>query len=275
MNSAPKKKAVLFIDVLGFASLVNTYPLDVSDLVGQDRLDHRFARIFDEGENRLTSVFWGFHNSLKWALEIARLSHPVTAISFSDSAFIATDHVKESVGVSIRLMQSLLSGGIPARAGIAYGTFAAVRFKSDIGLDSGEHAAHFLGTGVVGAHDAEGCGPKGVRILLHPSVSPLLDETAPLLELPERERRNDIGVRHEIDYWSFNVTNGREAWHRIQDLWTAAPSSAQPHYEASAEAIHRMRVRQGYEPMNNLRRRTLTKRRAASASQVGPTLNQF
>ncbi len=37
------EKAVLFIDLLGFASLVSEYPVDVDDLVGQDRLSGMFA----------------------------------------------------------------------------------------------------------------------------------------------------------------------------------------------------------------------------------------
>jgi hypothetical protein len=255
------QKAVLFIDVLGFGSLIEAYPLDVDDLVGQERLSHRFGKVFAERENRLTSVFWQFHYSLKWAVELARLSHPVTAISFSDSAFVVADRPSEVVEIGIQLTRSLLTSGVPTRAGIAWGTFAAVRFKSDIGRDSGEHAAHFLGTGVVAAHKAEGCGPKGIRLLLHPSIVPRL-AGLPVVELPANER-NHIGVEHEIDYWSFNATNSRKAWHMIQDLWNEAPESAQIHYEATALAVNRMRMRQGFEPMNNLRRRTLIARRSS------------
>ena len=58
--------------------------------------------------------------------------------------------------------------------GIAYGTFSAVRFRSDVTLEGGDHAAYFLGTGVARAHAAETCGIKGIRILLHPSAAALL-----------------------------------------------------------------------------------------------------
>jgi hypothetical protein len=258
------QKAVLFIDVLGFASLVRTHPLDIDDLAGQERISHHIDNILAHRENRLTAVFWNFHHSLKWAVETARLSHSITAISFSDSAFVATDRLPEVVEIAIKLTQSLLGSGIPARAGIACGTFAALRFKSDIGLDSGEHSAHFLGTAVVGAHEAESSGPKGVRILLHPSVLPYLDQQLPVIELPAHEQ-NPVGVRHEIDYWSFNVTGSRKAWHSIQRLWTDAPPLAQIHYESTADAVNRMRVRQGFERMSNLRKRTLTNKRASGS----------
>ncbi|MEO1016317.1 MAG: hypothetical protein AAFY56_01300 [Pseudomonadota bacterium] len=256
------EKAVLFVDVLGFAALVDENPLDVDDLVGLDRLSHHLASALAAHKNPLTSAFWWFHHSLKWALEMARMSHPVTAISFSDSAFIATDRIVQAVEIATELTKSLLRHGIPARTGIAHGTFAAVRFKSDISIDSGEHAAHFLGTGVVRAHEAEKCGVRGIRILLHPSAAALLDETAPVLELPQHEHNSSVEVRHELDYWSFNVTDGRKAWHAIQDLWDSAPDQAQVHYESTARAIDRMRVRQGFAPLKNLRRRTLPRDRA-------------
>lgn len=256
------EKVVLFIDVLGFAALVDENPLDVNDLVGLDRLSHHFGRVLTGYENPLTSAFWGFHHSLKWAIEMAQMRHPVTAISFSDSAFIATDHLSQAIVIATDLTKSLLLRGIPARAGIAHGSFAAVRFKSDVSIESGEHAAHFLGTGVVRAHQAEKCGVRGIRILLHSSAAPLLDEAAPVLELPEYERNSSAGVLHEIDYWSFNVTEGRKAWHAVQNLWDSAPDQAQMHYESTARAVDRMRIKQGFAPLKDLRRRTLPSDRA-------------
>ena len=257
------EKAVLFVDVLGFAALVDENPVDIHDLAGQERLSHHFASALTGHRNPLTSAFWWFHHSLKWALEMARMSHPVTAISFSDSAFIATDHMAQAVEIATELTKSLLRHGIPVRTGIAHGSFAAVRFKSDISVDSGEHAAHFLGTGVVRAHEAEKCGVKGIRILLHPSAAALLDQSAPALELPKDEHNSKVGVLHEIDYWSFNVTDGRKAWHAIQDLWDSAPDREQVHYESTAKAVDRMRIRQGFSPLKDLRRRTLPRDRTA------------
>jgi len=154
--------------------------------------------------------------------------------------------------------------------GISFGSFAALRFKSDITSDGGDHAAQFLGTAIVRAHAAETCGIKGLRILLHPSVMPLLDDiqhnpesteriSHPLryLKCSEKEWKNKIGVRHEIDYWHLKPTREAEAWRALQDMWNEAPLSEVGHYEASAEAINRMRIAQGHEPLKKLRRRTL------------------
>ena len=57
--------------------------------------------------------------------------------------------------------------------GMASGSFAALRFRSDISTDNGDHAAQFLGTAVVRAYQAERCGLKGLRVFVHPSIGPL------------------------------------------------------------------------------------------------------
>jgi hypothetical protein len=77
------------------------------------------------------------------------------------------------------------------------------------------------------------------------------------IECSEKELTNKIGERHEIDYWSLRPTREADAWHAFQDMWNEAPQSEKEHYEATAEAINRMRIAQGHEPLRNLRRRTL------------------
>ena len=264
-------KVVLFADILGFAALTESYPLDVDRCrVGDRPLAYQFGEIFEVSRNELAHTFSGFHSSLRGVLSFARLDHPLTAITFSDSVFIATTHAYEAVNVAIDLLHTLLPLKIPVRMGIAYGTFAALRFRSDITVDSGDHAAQFLGTAVVRAHAAETCGIKGLRILLHPSVMPLLDDirhnpapaegrSHPLrhLECSDRERLNKAGILHEIDYWRLIPTKEAKAWRGLQDMWNNAPPSEVEHYVATAEAINRMRIAQGHEPLKKLRRRTL------------------
>ncbi len=174
-------KVVLFADLLGFAALTESYPLDVDRCgVGNGPIAGQFVHIFDEilkkPSNDLAHAFSGFHSSLRGVLSIARMNHPFTAITFSDSVFVATTHAYEAANIAINLLHAVLPQKIPIRIGIAYGTFAALRFRSDITADSGDHAAQFLGTAIVRAHAAESCGVKGLRILLHPSVMPLLDD---------------------------------------------------------------------------------------------------
>jgi len=268
-------KVVLFADILGFAALTESYPLDVNRcMVGDRPLDYVFSEILSEvfksSHNDLARAFSDFHRSLRGVLNLARMRHHFTAITFSDSVFVATAHVYDAINIAIDLLQSLLPQKIPVRIGIAYGTFAAVRFRSDITPDSGDHAAQFLGTAIVRAHAAESCGIKGLRILLHPSIMPLLsdahnnlmptkNQSHPFryLECSEKEQVNKASVLHEIDYWHLPRTREAEAWRGLQDMWNKAPLSEEEHYVATAEAINRMRIAQGHEPLNKLRRRTL------------------
>lgn len=315
MGEPSDNKVVLFVDVLGFAELTKSYSVDIDLLKAVDRPLSAFNldTIDKVSNNRLTHVFSGFHRSLRGALWFTQMSHPLTAITFSDSAFIATTYVYQAVKIAIDLIQSLMPQGIPVRIGIGYGSFAALRFRSDITSDGGDHAAQFLGTAIVHAHAAETCGIKGLRILLHPSVMPLLDDInhnpLPPTDLPtpfeplfatlwddnaqnpvtseeikkklinfvdnsaarakliekrfhyvecsEKEWTNRADVHHEIDYWQFIPTREAAAWRGLQDMWDKAPVSAVEHYELTAEAINRMRIAHGHEPLKKLRRRTL------------------
>lgn len=266
-----ENRVVLFADILGFAALTESYPTDTSLLKAHQRLCSITLDVILQGaHNRLVHTFSGFHSSLRGVLNLATMSHPLTAITFSDSVFVATNHAYEAVSIAVNLLHALLPQKIPMRIGIGYGSFAALRFSSDITSDAGDHSAQFCGTAVVRAHAAETCGIKGLRILLHPSVMPLLDDNdadrgsareiahmTRRIQCSENERTNKAGVQHEIDYWNLKPTREAEAWRGLQDMWNDAPPSEVVHYLATAEAINRMRVAQGKEPLTKLRRRTL------------------
>ncbi len=262
---------MLFVDLLGFAKLTEENPLDLEAIKqSQIPLSGMIDQLLAANRNPLTRVFTSFHHTLKSAIELAQMKHNLTAITFSDSAFIATTNLFECVSVATYILQALLRARVPARAAIAYGSFSAVRFRSDIFVGGGDHSAHFLGTGVVRSHAAESCGIKGLRILLHPSAVALLDNQDHVPSHDEKisyvacspgESANAQRVQFEIDYWQFKPTAESEAWHALQDMWSAAPQTALPHYEATAQAINRMRVSQGEQPLLNLRRRTLSRRK--------------
>lgn len=264
-------RVVVFADMLGFAALTEANPIDLRMLHAHSR---PFSLTLDDivsgPKNPLTEAFSRFHSSLKWAIMTAEMRYPLTAITFSDSAFIATTHLFEAASFAVDLARSMLSQKVPVRMGIAFGSFAALRFRSDVSADSGDHAAQFLGTAVVRAYRAEKCGIKGMRILLHPSVESLLPDSThnpaspPIgsgpvrpLECSNTECANKAGVRYELDYWDLAATKERSAWRALQDMWAVASDSAREHYQATAEAINRMRMAQGEAPLANLRRRTL------------------
>lgn len=267
-------KVVLFVDLLGFAALTEQHPIDALSLRTSDRLDTIFGAVFKK--NPLTHAFTEFHRVIRGTLQLSQLRHSSTAITFSDSAFVATTQLHEAVGIAVYLMQSLLRRGVPVRVGIASGSFEAVRFRSDITADGEDHAAHFLGTGVVWAHRTESCGISGCRILLHPSAAILLDDPlhnppAPAsehvmhLECSADEGQNKHGVVREINYWSFGFTDERSAWRELQKMWDQAPEAEHRHFQATAEAIDRMRVARGEAPVSDLRRRTILRRSSTKA----------
>jgi class 3 adenylate cyclase len=266
-----QNKVVMFADLLGFAALTEQHELDAVSLRSSDRLDTMFGSIFNK--NPLTNAFTEFHRAMRYGLQLSELRHSSTAITFSDSAFVATARLHQAAEIAIHLIQSLLRNEVPVRIGIAHGSFEAVRFRSDIRADGGDHAAHFLGTGVVRAHATESCGIKGCRILLHPSAISLLEDPAhnpplpaeehvPHLECAISECDNRAGVLSEVNYWSFRPTEEKSAWRALQDMWAAAPEAQHHHYQATAEAINRMRIARGEDSIADLRRRTLPRRRS-------------
>jgi hypothetical protein len=201
---------------------------------------------------------------LDGGLSLARIQCNFTSITFSDSAFIVTQYLNDAVSVINNLMCRFLANGVPVRAGIALGTFEAIRFKSDIMPDSGEHASQFLGTGIVQACQAEKCGIKGMRILVHPSIEQLSKRMATnnliLQDCDSSERENRIGVKKEINYWDYNTTDEKTTWKRFQEMWKEAPEESRKHYEATANAIQKMRITKGYPLIKNLKRVSISRK---------------
>lgn len=261
-------RVVLFADILGFASLTESNPLNVDRLrllsgpIGQ--------KVFEQIEamkDPLAATFAHFHQAVKFVNDMAAIEHRVTSITFSDSAFFATTHLFEAVEIARRLLLHLLWQKVPVRIGIAFGTLAVLGFESK-DIPAGQiNAAHFLGTAVVRAHATESCGLKGIRIFLHPSAASLLTDprhnpsaSIRVLSCPEDSADNKVGVAREINYWPDAPTEEKRIWASLQDMWETAPPVARRHYQATATAMNRMRIDLGEPPLEKLRRRTLPRR---------------
>jgi hypothetical protein len=167
-----------------------------------------------------------------------------TSVTFSDSAFVATETFETAKTLAISLMAKLLPKGIMLRVGIAQGSFVPIRFRADVSLGSGEHSAQFLGTGVVRAYaTAEKSHLKGARILVHPSAAELVDSQPGRffqpLPIGEEERRNPVGVTHEVSYLG---RHDRDLYRGVQRAHRKAPPAVLEHYEATYRAMSRMRA---------------------------------
>ncbi len=104
-------RVVLFADMLGFAALTEANPIDPRMLHAHSRFPQTFEALDEmiSHRNPLTEVFSHFHNYLKWSIMTAEMGHPLTAITFSDSVFIATNHLFEATTIAANLAQSTLS----------------------------------------------------------------------------------------------------------------------------------------------------------------------
>ena len=123
-----------------------------------------------------------------------------TAIVFSDSAFFRIDSLENAVHLARTLMFDLVTSEIPARMGLARGSFRMLRYLTDSSANVSFHMSQFLGTGVVRAYEAEHCGVPGLRILLHPDLEPLLDkDTLRIIPVKPGEKMR-LNVRSEVNY---------------------------------------------------------------------------
>ncbi len=82
-----------------------------------------------------------------------------------------------------------------------------------------------------------------------------------LLDCDNNEIKNKIGVKKEINYWDYNITDEKTAWRSLQKMWKEAPEEYKNHYEATANAIQKMRAAKGYPLIKNLNRVSISRKR--------------
>ncbi len=249
-----KSQFVLFVDILGFANLVEEdekaqvrWAAGLSPMRGSMR--HR-------PPTSLTVMFEKFHYSVENTLQTAlnlNLREPrpwrPPAIVFSDSAFIVLPWLNMAIDVARRLMRRLIEAEVPARMGIAFGGFSATRFSTETRGQNTHHVSEFYGTAVVRAHGAESCGIKGMRILLHPSVIGKIQKTrtpqhdhsvnrSTELLLPEPAGRH--GVTHELNYLAGDETDD-QLRASVSEMKKCASEGFQLYYDETLAAIERMK----------------------------------
>lgn len=260
-------KVVAFVDMLGFSALTEEHRVEPEVLEELQRPGAiEFLRASLEGSNLLSERFVRFHLIIEDAVRQTRLVEDGTSITFSDCAFYAADRLLSVVDYAVHVMHRSLEQSIPVRIGIACGEFFVVRIKADFGTfgTTQDHIVQFLGSGVSRAHAAEHCGIKGLRILLHPSVTPLYterwyrDHLEPLPGVPRSkyydripllatETANRVSADHEINFL-WHPRHDDKYWTAIQDLRDTAPAAVQDHYAATILAVNRMRQALGRPP---------------------------
>lgn len=236
---------VLFVDILGFAALVEEHEqLMVRWAAG---LSSMRASLRPKPQTPLKLQFEKFHRILEATLAEAKPRRP-PAIVFSDSAFVS-DSFDTILDLSRSLMQRLIFEEVPARMGLGFGGFSADRFSTETRHGQTHHISEFYGTAVVRAHQAECCGVAGMRILFHPSVDQWLrdHEAETWRKIPQFSTQDlttapKYGVERELNYLT-NTDMDKKLFEAVQRMHSRSPADVRHHYEATLAAISAMMAR--------------------------------
>jgi hypothetical protein len=158
------KRAVVYLDLLGFAALVEANP----QYFATEPFDDPSLRTVptNAAAQRLTL----FHQVLESNIASEQPNH---ATVFSDCGFGVFYTPKACAEFAVALMQDFLRVKVPVRMGLGFGTFSALGTTSSITGRSTVVRAMFGGTSIVRAVAAERCGGKGMRIFADSSFSEL------------------------------------------------------------------------------------------------------
>jgi len=196
---------ILFVDMLGFADLVETEGEELNDLnpifTGVELYSPSPA------ESLLGYRFINFHRCLNQARMRLQEMGTGTAIVFSDSAFFRIDTLENAINLARSLMFELVTSEIPTRMGLASGSCRMLRFLTDSSVNVSFHMSQFLGTGIVRAYKTENSGIPGIRILLHPDLEPLLDKEALRIIQVKPSENMRLNVQSEVNYLETTENN--------------------------------------------------------------------
>jgi hypothetical protein len=243
---------ILFVDMLGFAALVEAEGDELNEL------DPVFTgvELYPSSEKSLLGFrFINFHRCLNDARVRLQKLGTGTAIVFSDSAFLRIDTLEQAIDVARSLMFDLVSNEVPARIGIARGSYRMLRFLTDSSAQASFHVSQFLGTGVVRAYKTERCGIPGLRILLHPDLEPLLDKDAMRIIPAKPGEKMHLGVRSEVNYLDPKTDShlGKDyedclQFDALRWMVNTADEAFHYHYIETFHALNVMRAQLGRAP---------------------------
>jgi hypothetical protein len=245
---------MLFIDMLGFASLTRRFP------------DARHSQTFEDGDEMTVPApsrnrFERFHSILELMVNEGRMSGGVTAMLFSDCAFLDLHTAERAAEYAATGMRHFIRSSVPVRMGIGSGTFHQMGYSMRSDESSTVTESLFMGTAVVHSHAAEQAGGKGMRIFLHPSMEPLLPRVATQQRvLPLVKPLSN--ARWELDYLedppparAADKSSLMMANMGLYDFVASmrdrnAPQPVQRHYSDTLKALNQMCGSRGYYGVN-------------------------
>lgn len=247
---------VVFVDMLGFADLVESDPNGVDELnpifKSADGLDVPELDMSEPPPSELGERFTHFHRCLNSAKQRVQTARSGTVVVFSDSAFFQLNSLTAATDIARELMRNLIFRRVPTRIGIGRGSFRVLRFMSDTSTQVDFHISQFLGTGIVRAHAAEQCGAKGLRILLHPDLSPCVENNdikrVILVEPPPTRLpvSSELNYLYESSHPQNMFSGGKDLdqliLSLIQEMMRESPEAVRDHYIDTFHALNRMRT---------------------------------
>jgi hypothetical protein len=243
---------ILFVDMLGFASLVEQEGDELNELnpvfTGVELYSPSPA------ESLLGYRFINSHRCLNQARLRLQEMATGTAIVFSDSAFFRVDTLENAIHLARTLMCEFVTSQIPVRMGLARGSYRMLRFLTDSSDRVAFHMSQFLGTGIVRAYQTERCGIPGLRILLHPHLEPLLDREAMRIIPAKPGEKMRVDVRSEVNYLEADDNSlGPDfqdciLFDSLRWMTDLADQQFQHHYTETFSAWNTMRAQFGRAP---------------------------
>jgi hypothetical protein len=189
------------VDILGFEQFVRDNPTRVLDY-GPDE-----QGITGSGTTPLQTRINRFQWVLDGMVREQELYGGVSAMIFSDCAYLDWGTTLRAAMVAVDLMREFNAFHVPVRMGIGRGTFYGFKYSMEnCGNANMVMKALFAGTAVVNAHAAEQCGEAGCRIFLHPSAEDqlqLIRDKFPVLPLT----RPSDAAHHELCYFYKDQTD--------------------------------------------------------------------
>ncbi len=164
-------RTLIFVDLLGFAELTRRNPTRILEW-GPDHKGWTHSRTTE-----LQTRVQRFQQLLDRILSEQNALGELSGEIFSDCAYVDAGTTARAAMVAVDLMQAAIRVEVPVRMGLGRGTFYAFKHSVETSGVQVISKALFAGTAVINSHDAERCGAKGCRILVHPSVETDLNET--------------------------------------------------------------------------------------------------
>jgi hypothetical protein len=242
-SSSDANQTLIFVDLLGFSALTLQYPnraihsgpdadgISTVETAPTQYVINTFARLVDR------------------AIYLWR-DMPVTAMLFSDCAFLNVGPAAQAVVFATDLFRQCVTQRVPVRMGIGHGTFERFVFSTESWERRHISTARFIGTAVIHSHAAEryeleDYSGKGMRIFLHPSMDMLRGEIedAGVKILPLKDPTGH--AQWELDF--LQSGKGGELFEAVATMDDpAAPSNVRRHYIETYAAINRMLTLSGH-----------------------------